>query len=53
MASLLLGCETVLYMTNRLKVYMDFLDTLPLTLTRTNFDDALVELCARILAFLA
>lgn len=53
MASLLVGCKTVLYMINRLKAYMDFLNSLPPTLTRTNFETAMTELCALILSFLA
>ncbi|KIX02675.1 uncharacterized protein Z518_08617 [Rhinocladiella mackenziei CBS 650.93] len=53
MASLLVGCETALYMINRLKAYMDFLDGLPTTLTRTNFETSATELYARILQFLA
>jgi hypothetical protein len=55
MASLLVGCKTVLYMANRLKVYMDFLHGLPATLTlaRTNLEMAVTELYAHILQFLA
>ena len=53
MAALLAGCETSLYMANRLKAYMDFLRTLPTTLTRTNFETAVIELYAHILRFLA
>ncbi|KAI4086596.1 MAG: hypothetical protein LQ339_009019 [Xanthoria mediterranea] len=53
MAALLAGCETSLYMANRLKAYMDFLRTLPTTLTRTNFERAVIELYAHILRFLA
>lgn len=53
MASLLVGCETTLYMINRLKAYMDFLSHLPMTLTRTNFETALTEMYTHILAFLA
>lgn len=53
MTSLLVGCETVLYMANRLKAYMIFLHGLPATLTRTNFEIALTILHARILKFLA
>ena len=44
MAALLVGCEAALYMTHRLKAYMDFLHGLPLTLTRANFEAAVVEL---------
>ncbi|KAL8907866.1 MAG: hypothetical protein Q9171_005691 [Xanthocarpia ochracea] len=53
MAALLAGCETSLYMANRLKAYMDFPRTLPTTLTRTNFETAVIELYAHILRFLA
>lgn len=53
MASLLVGCETVLYMANRLKAYMVFLHGPPATLTRTNFETAVTKLYARILQFLA
>lgn len=53
MSSLLVGCETVLYMTNRLKAYMEFLNGLPATLTRTNFESVMTKLYARILQFLA
>ena len=53
MTSLLVGCETVLYMTNRLKAYLDFLRGLPATLTRTNFESFMTKLYARILQFLA
>lgn len=53
MTSLLVGCEAALYMTNRLKAYMEFLHRLPTTLTRTNFETAATELYACILQFLA
>lgn len=53
MASLLVGCETALYMANRLTAYMDFLHGLPATVTRSNFEAALTKLYARILQFLA
>jgi hypothetical protein len=53
MASLLVGCETVLYMANRLKAYMDFLHRQPAMLTRTTFESAVTGLYARILQFLA
>ncbi|KAI9839239.1 MAG: hypothetical protein M1819_003233 [Sarea resinae] len=53
MTSLLVGCETVLYMVNRLKVYMDFWHELPATLARANFGNALTDLCSHILHFLA
>jgi hypothetical protein len=53
MTSLLVGCETVLYMANRLKAYLDFLHGLPETLTRTYFETAVIKLYAHILQFLA
>ena len=53
MASLLVGCETALYMINRLKAYMDFFIRLPLSLPKTNFEAALTEMYASILTFLA
>lgn len=53
MASLLVGCETALYMANRLTAYMDFLQGLPATVTRTNFEAGLTRLYACILQFLA
>lgn len=53
MTSLLVGCETVLYMANRLKAYMDFLHELPATLARTNLESAITKLYTYILQFLA
>jgi hypothetical protein len=53
MAALLLGLKTALYMTNRLKAYIDYLWDLPVTQTRTHFETALTELHAHILQFLA
>jgi hypothetical protein len=53
MTSLLVGCETVLYMANRLKAYMDFLHSLPATQTHNNFETALTDLYSHILQFLA
>ena len=53
MASLLVGCETALYMANRLKAYTNFLQGLPRTLTRTNFETQLTKLYAHIFEFLA
>lgn len=53
MTSLLVGCETVLYMANRLKAYVDFLHGLPATLTRTNFESAMINIYTCILRFLA
>lgn len=53
MESLLVGCETALYMINRLKAYLGFWRTLPDTLTKTNLEGAMVRMYARILTFLA
>lgn len=53
MTSLLVGCETALYMANRLKAYTNFLQGLPTTLTRTNFETHLTKLYAHIFRFLA
>src|SRR5436305_6002595 len=53
MASLLLGCETALYMANRLKAYMIFLHGLPAMEARTSFETTLKKFYARILQFLA
>jgi hypothetical protein len=53
MSSLLAGCETVLYMANRLKVYIDFLHSLPPTLPHNNFETVLTDLYSHILRFLA
>ena len=53
MAVLLIGLKTALYMTHRLKAYMDYLQILPDTQTRTNFENALIDLHAHILEFLA
>lgn len=53
MTSLLVGCEIVLYMANRLEAYIKFLHQLPTTLTRTNFETAVTELYAHVLRFLA
>ena len=53
MTSLLVGCEIALYTANRLKAYIEFLHQLPTTLTRTNFQTAVIELYAHILGFLA
>jgi hypothetical protein len=52
MAALLVGLKTALYMMNRLKAYMDYLRDLPVTRTRTNFENSLIELHALILQFL-
>ena len=53
MASLLIGCEMVFYMANRLEAYIDFMYKLPITLTRSNFEVVLIEFYALILQFLA
>src|SRR3954454_17732005 len=53
MAALLVGLKTALYMMARLKAYMDYLQYLPPTVTRTNFENSLTELHALILQFLA
>ena len=53
MTSLLAGCEITLYMANRLRVYLDFLHQLPMALTRTNLESAIIKLYAHILRFLA
>lgn len=53
MAVLLTGLNTALYMTHRLKAYMDYLQILPDSLTRTNFQNALIKLYAHVLQFLA
>ncbi|KIW24692.1 uncharacterized protein PV07_10393 [Cladophialophora immunda] len=53
MAALLLGLETALYLSNRLRVYIEYLTTLPASQARTNFETSLVEFYALILQFLA
>ena len=53
MAALLAGLKTALYMMHRLKAYMNYLQILPDTQTRTNFENALIELHANVLQFLA
>ena len=53
MTSLLVGCEIALYTANRLKAYIEFLHQLPTTLTRSNFQTAVIELYTHILEFLA
>src|SRR5271154_2093948 len=52
MASLLLGIETCLYLSNRMQEYMKYLASLPATLARENFESCLVEFHALILGFL-
>lgn len=52
MAALLLGCETVLYMANRLMAYTEFLHNLPKTLRRDNLEESVVKMYAHILRFL-
>ncbi|KAF7514051.1 hypothetical protein GJ744_004376 [Endocarpon pusillum] len=53
MAALLVGCETALYMTNRLKVYMSFLSSIPQGQSRSNLEEALIKMYACVLRFLA
>lgn len=53
MGALLVGLDIALYMMNRLKVYMDYLQDLPAALERTNFESSLTELHALILQFTA
>jgi len=53
MTTLLVGLETALYMTCRLKAYMDYLPGLPATQARTNFETSLTDFYALILKFLA
>lgn len=53
MNSLLVGCETALYMANRLKAYIEFSHSLPISLTYSNFEAVLISLYSRILQFLS
>src|SRR4051794_33840181 len=53
MAALLVGLETALYMMNRLTAYMGYLQGLPATRARTNFEASLIEFHTLILRFLA
>jgi hypothetical protein len=53
MKALLTGLKTTLYTMNRLKVYLEYLTTLPATQSRANFESVLIELHAHILQFLA
>jgi hypothetical protein len=53
MAALLLGLETVLYLSNRLRVYMAYLTTPPSSPARNNFESRLIEFHAKTLQFLA
>ncbi len=52
MISLLVECKIALYMMNRLRVYIEFLRQLLMTLTRTNFETIMTELYAYVLEFL-
>lgn len=52
MTSLLVECEIVLYMTNRLRAYIEFLRQLSTTLIRINFKTTVTELYAYVLEFL-
>ncbi|KAJ9601892.1 hypothetical protein H2200_013607 [Cladophialophora chaetospira] len=53
MAALLLGLETALYLSNRLRVYLGYLTILPISAARDNFEACLTEFHAMILRFLA
>ena len=53
MAALMLGLETALYMSNRLKVYIDYLQTLPAGRAKENLEAALIDFHTLILRFLA
>ena len=53
MTSLLVRYETVLYMANRLSVYIEFLHRVPMMLSRTNLETAVTEMYAHVLTFLA
>ena len=53
MTSLLDGCEIALYMANRLRVYIEFLNQVPMMLVRINLETAVTELYTHVLRFLA
>ena len=53
MASLLQGTETVLYIMNRLKAYLEYLQKVPNGVQRSNFQAALESMYALVLRFLA
>ena len=53
MAALLIGLETALSMSDRLKVYMDFWRNMPATQARMNFEAALIDFHVLLLRFLA
>lgn len=53
MASLLIGCETVLSLASRLRVYIEFLQGLKACLARDNLEISVVKLYECILTFLA
>jgi len=53
MSALLSGLETAFYMTNRLKVYWEYLHGLPEGQSRLNFETALTMFHSRVLQFLA
>jgi hypothetical protein len=53
MGTLLIGLKTVLYITNRLKIYRNYLVQIPLTQARTNLEASITQLHTHILRFLA
>lgn len=53
MAALLMGLETVLYLSKRLEAYMTFLARVPAGQERANFETCLIEFNALILHFIA
>ena len=53
MEELLSGLEIVLFMGNRLKVYYDFLVTVPTDQARKNVEEQLLKLQVKLLKFLA
>jgi hypothetical protein len=53
MAALFTGLKTALYVMHRLKAYTDYLQILPDSQTRQNFENALIDLHAHMLRFLA
>lgn len=53
MTALLTGLNTALYITHRLNAYIVYLQILPDSQTRTNFENALIDLYKYVLQFLA
>ena len=53
MAGLLIGMDFTLALANRLKVYMEYLERLPHSLATTNFREAVVQMYAHMLGFIA